>query len=127
MQTDELGKFIMELMPRLAADESIVALEIYKGLAGSTISVAALGDHTGLAPSRVEAIVSPWPGVFRDERRDIVGFWELTAQPSASTCYESTASPAMLGVPGTASSYRHCSVSRCRRVPSALKPANQSS
>ena len=79
MQTDELGKFIMELMPRLAADESIVALEIYKGLAGSTISVAALGDRTGLAPSRVD--VSPWPGAFRDERRDIVGFWGLTAQP----------------------------------------------
>src|SRR5439155_24729222 len=69
-------------MPRLAADERIVALEIYKGLAASgTISVAALGERVGLAPSRVEAIVSPWPGVFRDERRQIVGFWGLTAQP----------------------------------------------
>jgi len=82
MQTDEFGKFIRKLMPRLAMDESIVALEIYKGLAASgTISVAALGDRTGLAHSRIEAIVSPWPGVFRDERRDIVGFWGLTAQP----------------------------------------------
>ena len=51
-------------MPRLAVDESIVALEIYKGLASSgTISVAALGDRTGLAPSRIEEIVSPWPGI----------------------------------------------------------------
>ena len=82
LQTDEFGKFIRALMPRLAADERIVALEIYKGLAASgTISVAALGERVGLAPSRVEAIVSPWPGVFRDERRHIVGFWGLTARP----------------------------------------------
>jgi hypothetical protein len=32
---DELGKFIRELMPRLGADERIVALEIYKRLAAS--------------------------------------------------------------------------------------------
>jgi len=43
--------------------------------------VAALGDRTGLDPSRVESIVLPWPGVFRDDRRDIVGFWGLTARP----------------------------------------------
>ena len=49
MQTDEFGKFIKKLMPRLAVDESIVALDIYKGLAASgTISVAALADRTGL-------------------------------------------------------------------------------
>ncbi len=69
-------------MPRLADDERIVALEIYSGLAASgTVSVAALSDRTRLEPSRIEAIISPWPGVFRDQRRDIVGFWELTARP----------------------------------------------
>jgi len=69
-------------MPRLANDERIVALEIYSGLAASgTVSVAALSDRTRLEPSRIEAIISPWPGVFRDQRRDIVGFWELTAWP----------------------------------------------
>jgi alkylmercury lyase len=82
MQTDELGKFIRQLMPRLNAEERIVALEIYKGLATSgAISVAALSAHTGLDPSRVEAIVLSQTGVFRDEKADIVGFWGLTAQP----------------------------------------------
>jgi hypothetical protein len=82
MRTDDLGKFIRELMPRLGADECSVALEIYQALAASgTISVAALGGRTGLDPSRVEAIVQPWPGVFRDEGGNIVGFWGLTAQP----------------------------------------------
>src|SRR5258708_37199256 len=69
-------------MPRLADDERIVALEIYSGLAASgTVSVAALSDRTRLEPSRIEAIISPWPGIVRDQRRDIVGFWELTAWP----------------------------------------------
>src|SRR5207302_11202210 len=82
MQTDELGKFLREVMPRLNAEERIVALEIYKALAASgTISVAALSERTRLAPSRVEAIVSSQTGVFRDESGDVVGFWGLTAQP----------------------------------------------
>ena len=81
MQTDELGKFLREVMPRLNAEERIVALEIYKALAASgTISVAVLSERTRLAPSRVEAIVSSQTGVFRDERGDVVGFWGLTAQ-----------------------------------------------
>ena len=81
MQTDELGKFLREVMPRLNAEERIVALEIYKALAATgTISVAALSERARLAPSRVEAIVSSQTGVFRDERGDVVGFWGLTAQ-----------------------------------------------
>jgi alkylmercury lyase len=82
MRTDALGKFIREVMPKLGADERIVALEIYKGLAASrTISLAELSDRTGLGAARVEAIILPWPGVYRDEAGDIVGFWGLTAQP----------------------------------------------
>lgn len=82
MQTDELGRFVRALRPKLSADERSVALEIYKGLAASgTISIAALSERTGLDPSIVEAIVSSQSGVFRDARGDIVGFWGLTAQP----------------------------------------------
>jgi len=82
MQTDELGKFVRELMPKLSADERAVALEVYKGLAASgTIAVAALSERTGLDPSRVEAILASQTGVFRDARGDVVGFWGLTAQP----------------------------------------------
>jgi alkylmercury lyase len=82
IQTDELGEAIRALMPKLTVDESALALEIYRGLAeAGSISVAALGERTGLDPSRVQAILAPWPGVFRDERRDIIGFWGLTAQP----------------------------------------------
>src|SRR5258708_1106291 len=69
-------------MPRLAHDQPILPLQIYSGLAASgTVSVAALSDRTRLEPSRIEAIISPWPGLLRDQRRDIVGFWELTAWP----------------------------------------------
>ena len=81
-QTVELGRFIRDLMPRLEADERVLALEIYKGVAASgTISVAALGDRTGLDPASIEAVILPWPGISRDDRGDIVGFWGLTAQP----------------------------------------------
>lgn len=82
MQTADLGRFITQVMPRLTRDERAVALEIYKGLAADgTISVAALGERTGLDPIRVEATLAPWPGVYRDEQHDITGFWGLTAEP----------------------------------------------
>jgi len=55
MQTDELSRFVRALRPKLSAEERSVAVEIYKGLAASgAISVAALGERTGLDPSTVE-------------------------------------------------------------------------
>jgi alkylmercury lyase len=82
MQTDALSKFIRQVMPRLEADGRTVALQIYRGLAvRGAISLAELSNRTGLGAARVEAIVLSWPGVYRDEAGDIVGFWGLTAQP----------------------------------------------
>ncbi len=82
MQTEELGNAIKALMPKLTAEERAVALEIYRGLAESgSVSLSTLSDRTGVGPDRVEAIVTAWPGVYRDERADIVGFWGLTAKP----------------------------------------------
>lgn len=78
----DFDQFVKALMPKLDADERAVALGIYRALAASDkIPVAVLGSRTGLDPSRIEAILSPWPGVYRDEERNIVGFWGLTAQP----------------------------------------------
>ncbi len=82
MQTEELGNAIKALMPKLTAEERAVALEIYRGLAESgSVSLSTLSDRTGVGPDRVQAIVTAWPGVYRDERADIVGFWGLTAKP----------------------------------------------
>lgn len=82
MQTDALSTFIRQVMPRLEADGRLVALQIYKGLAArGTISLAELSDRTGMGAARVEAIILPWPGVYRDEAGDIVGFWGLAARP----------------------------------------------
>jgi alkylmercury lyase len=81
-EIEEYGKFIRELMPKLAADERLVAREIYNALAtNGAISVAGLGERTRRNPATVEAILSPWPGVYRDDRDDIIGFWGLTARP----------------------------------------------
>jgi alkylmercury lyase len=81
-QIEEYGKFIRELMPKLAAHERLVAREIYNALARSgAISLGTLAERTGLNPSRVEATLSPWPGVYRDDRGDIIGFWGLTGRP----------------------------------------------
>jgi len=115
MQTDELGKFIRELMPKLEAEERIVALEIYKGLAANgTISVAALADRTGLDPARVESIVLPWPGIFRDDRRDIVGFWGLTARPVSKHVLRINGQPRYAWCAWDCLLYPHSCVSRCR-------------
>lgn len=82
MQMEALGNAIKALMPKLTTEESTVALEIYRGLAETgTISLSTLSERTGISSERVEAIVATWPGVYRDERADIVGFWGLTAKP----------------------------------------------
>ena len=82
MQKEKLHRFIREFMPRLQPDERAAALEIYRGIAdNATISPVEVGKRARLAPSRVEAILSSWPGVYRDGAGNIVGFWGLTAQP----------------------------------------------
>lgn len=79
---EELGSAIKALMPKLTMDERAVALEVYGGLAQSgMISLSSLSERTGLDRARVETILTGWPGVYRDEHADIVGFWGLTAKP----------------------------------------------
>jgi len=81
-QIEEYGRFVPSLMPKLAADENRLAREIYNALATiGAVSVDRLAEGTGFAPSRVEAILSPWPGVYREDRGDIIEFWALTARP----------------------------------------------
>jgi alkylmercury lyase len=81
-QIEEYGKFIRELMPKLAENERLLAREIYNALASSgAISVGTLAERARLTPLQVEAILSPWPGVYRNDGGDIIGFWGLTARP----------------------------------------------
>jgi hypothetical protein len=81
-QIEEYGRFVRALMPKLAADENHLAREIYNALATiGAVSVDRLAEGTGFAPSRVEAILSPWPGAYREDRGDIIEFWGLTARP----------------------------------------------
>lgn len=82
MQMDDVFSAIKALMPKLGSEERSVALEVYRDLAErGTISVGSLCARTGLDASRIEALLVHWPGVYRDEQRDIVGFWGLTAKP----------------------------------------------
>ena len=82
MRLNGMHRFIKEFTPRLDNDERSVALAIYRGLVdGGQVSLARLSEETRLSRSRVDDMVSSWPGVYRDQGRDIVGFWGLTAQP----------------------------------------------
>jgi alkylmercury lyase len=82
MNLHDFHEFVRQFMPRLDDDEKRIALGIYRGIAHSgKVSPQELAKSTRIPPSRVGNIVSSWPGVYRDEARDIIGFWGLTAQP----------------------------------------------
>jgi alkylmercury lyase len=56
-----------------------IALEVYRRLAeGSPASASDVAERAGAAAERVEELLTSWPGVHLDEKRDVIGFWGLT-------------------------------------------------
>lgn len=74
----ELGERLIDCMPRLGADDQRLALALYRRLSeGSPVTAAALAAGLGRDEREVAAKLEQWPGVYRDERGRVVGFWGL--------------------------------------------------
>ena len=55
-----------------------VALATYRRLAeGTSASIEDIAEWAEEDPDLVERLLASWPGVFRDDRGDVVGFWGL--------------------------------------------------
>lgn len=68
-------------LPVLDPDEQRIAVALYRLLAeGTPVAEPRVAEAVALAPERVAATLRGWPGIFRDERGEIVGFWGLAQQ-----------------------------------------------
>jgi len=62
--------------PTLDPGEQRLALELYRLLVrGKPVTPSDLASNVGADPADVEAALGRWPGVFRDRKGRIVGFW----------------------------------------------------
>lgn len=67
--------------PTLDEREQRLALELYRALmAGRPVSPEDLAARAGVDVADVESALERWPGVFRDRRGRIVGFWGLAVR-----------------------------------------------
>lgn len=67
--------------PTLYEREQRLALDLYRALmAGHPVSPDDLAARAGVVVAEVESALARWPGVFRDRRGRIVGFWGLAVR-----------------------------------------------
>lgn len=65
--------------PRLPVDEQQHALSLLRALAGGhPVAADALAARTGQSPDAASAFIDRLPGVYRDNRDRVIGFWGLT-------------------------------------------------
>lgn len=75
---DELTDAIAAALPDLGQTGQCLAVTLYRSLAeGRPASVAALAQRSGMSESQVADMLASWPGIFRDEEGNVVGFWGL--------------------------------------------------
>lgn len=67
-----------ETFLNLSRDEQRVSLAIYRRLAtGEPASPAAIAVAAGVTEERVNELLDGWPGVYRDTKGLVVGYWGL--------------------------------------------------
>jgi alkylmercury lyase len=77
----ELADKLLQAIPELDERQQRLALSVYRLLAeGKPVSDQQLAKQTNIPRERVSAILSEWPGVYRDEEGNIIGFWGLAQQ-----------------------------------------------
>jgi hypothetical protein len=109
----ELTRLAEELraaVPPLNEDEQRIAVAVYRLLAeGEPVVETRIPAASGIAADKVARTLARWPGVYRDDHGDIVGFWRLTQQEFPHTASTSTDASCGAGAPGTPSSSRSSS------------------
>ncbi len=78
LDLETIAERIIEIFPRLDADEQEVSLAIYRRLArGRPVALGEVAAAAGLPEARVSRILDRWPGVYRDGDGAIIGYWGL--------------------------------------------------
>lgn len=70
---------LLALRGPLTATDQRLSLALYRLLAaGNPVSVDALARAATLDPSAVDAVLSEWPAVYRDDDGRVIGYWGLS-------------------------------------------------
>jgi len=78
MNLEELARALEGALPELDENGVRLALALYHQLAtGKPVSEGALAAETQLPAGQIGELLSTWPGIFRDDDGNIVGFWGL--------------------------------------------------
>lgn len=76
-----LSARVADAMPALEQDEQRLAIALYRLLAeGQPVARERLAQEVGVAVEWANEILERWPGVYRDARGCVIGFWGLTQQ-----------------------------------------------
>lgn len=76
---DKLLEALLEARPAMDDNDRALAAAVYHRLAlGKPVTEADLAARTGQDVQQVHDRLAAWPGVYRDEQQDVIGFWGLT-------------------------------------------------
>lgn len=74
-RVDSLATAVTTAVPDF---DELIALETYRRLAkGSPAPTSEIAEHAGSTVARVQELLATWPGVYRDDEGNVVGFWGL--------------------------------------------------
>lgn len=78
---ENVAEALRAAVPTLDPAEQRLALELYRLLlAGKPVTSSDVASRAGADVAVVEAALDRWPGVFRDRKGRIVGFWGLAVR-----------------------------------------------
>ncbi|MAE73533.1 MAG: hypothetical protein CL675_05515 [Bdellovibrionaceae bacterium] len=78
-RVDKVIEGLKPCIPKLGKQSQRVAVGIYKGLAeGIFVNPKKLSQKMDLPPNLIEEILESFTGIYKDESKNIVGFWGLT-------------------------------------------------
>jgi len=78
LNLDDLIEATLSAFPELSSDAQRLSLALYRELTkGKPVSADALVAATSLPPSTIDGILADWPGIYRNEAEEILGYWGL--------------------------------------------------
>lgn len=78
-RANQLLTALLAARPAMDDDDRALAVAVYRRLAlGDPVREAELGSDTGQPVAGVHRRLRSWPGVYRNQDQDLIGFWGLT-------------------------------------------------
>lgn len=82
LSASQAAQRLIEVFPKLDADERRLSISLYRALArGEPVAPPALAEAVEMAPEAVAQRLKAWPGVYYDDAGRVIGYWGLSLRP----------------------------------------------